>query len=269
MKTSIPSRDGHADADIRINIRIYRAISDISDICRILWISALMRMAIPNHQLGPSRAMESWRTCSSVQPVSQPPISQPTSTSSTHFHQRLSSFYFPNSTPPQPNFSFPPPLPIPSSLVYQSMAGKCHMERQRPLFLPLPFSCFCSPFFPNCFHPPPSLMPPSSFPTHQPMPDIDLAMRSSPPPLIPTPPTHKPNGNPAMGCNPYHLLSTVSPPRYIKCMTKHPWYLFRSSPFIVGDTSFPAGGDQDTLNGNIMPLDLSTKSQGDNSANCE
>ena len=69
----VGTRDGHADADIRINIRIYRAISDI---CRIMQISASMRMAIPNHQLGPSRAMESWRTCSSVQPVSQPPISQ-------------------------------------------------------------------------------------------------------------------------------------------------------------------------------------------------
>ena len=37
----VGTRDGHADADIRINIRIYRAISDI---CRIMQISALMRI---------------------------------------------------------------------------------------------------------------------------------------------------------------------------------------------------------------------------------
>ena len=37
----VGTREGHADADIRTNIRIYRAISDI---CRIMQISALMRI---------------------------------------------------------------------------------------------------------------------------------------------------------------------------------------------------------------------------------
>ena len=46
--------DGHADADIRINIRIIRIYRSITDICRIMRISALMhigkyiRMTIPS-----------------------------------------------------------------------------------------------------------------------------------------------------------------------------------------------------------------------------
>ena len=54
---NMSTRDGHADADIRINIRIIRIYRAISDTCRIMRISASMRigkyirMAIPNvHQ---------------------------------------------------------------------------------------------------------------------------------------------------------------------------------------------------------------------------
>ena len=70
QRLQFETRDGHADADIRINFRIIRQYCAISNICWIMRISALMRIckyirtAIPNqntllirHSWWPSRGM--------------------------------------------------------------------------------------------------------------------------------------------------------------------------------------------------------------------
>ena len=60
------TRDGHADADIRINIRIIRIYRAISDTCRIMRISASMRIAkyirmtIPNWDSSMLQSTKLW-----------------------------------------------------------------------------------------------------------------------------------------------------------------------------------------------------------------